>query len=139
MLNPLASQPRLTRGHLRFRRSLYLGGAQGGLAALCAVWPNEAAPRRLTRLHSDAHARGGGVAPSPPSGHVQQGPLFVPSVRLIGEPLKAVLGKPNTKARTPLKRHRKQGASVTGGGAFNLGPWTLDLGPWHHLPNEITK
>ena len=45
VLNPLASQPRLTRGHLRFRRSLYLGGSLRG-------WPHYA-PRGLTKLHRD--------------------------------------------------------------------------------------
>jgi hypothetical protein len=92
--SPLVPQPRLTRGHLRFSCSLYLGGSQGG-------WPRDA-PCGLTKLQAALHspsraqplltsphctatsyaptqrrARGGGVAPhSPPSGHVR--PLSAP-------------------------------------------------------------
>ena len=82
VLNPLVSQPRLTRGgKLAVCCSLYLGGslrgwpqyAPCGLTKLQAVLRSPGrphrpayqpfnAPRSLTRLHSDAHARGGGVA-----------------------------------------------------------------------------
>jgi hypothetical protein len=63
--SPLVPQPRLTRGHLRFSCSLYLGGSQGGWPLRSApsppYQPALTAPRRLTRLHSDAHARRGAV------------------------------------------------------------------------------
>ena len=62
VLNPLASQPWLTRGALAVQLQLVSGRGVRGLAALCAVWSDEAASRSLTRLHSDAYARGGGVA-----------------------------------------------------------------------------
>ena len=51
VLNPLASQPRLTRGALAVPSQLVSGRVAAGLAALCAVWSDEAAPRSLTRLH----------------------------------------------------------------------------------------
>ena len=105
MLSPLASQPRLTRGALTVLSQLVSGRIVRGLATVCALWPDEAAPRGLTRLHSDA--RGGGVAPhSPSSGHVR--PLSAPH--------------PDGQTRTSPDR----GVQLSGGGDRKDDPYLLN-------------
>ena len=69
--SPQGSHPRLTRGALAVPSQFVSGRGVRGLAAVCAVWSDDAASRRLTSLHSDAHAHGGGVTNNPPSGHVR--------------------------------------------------------------------